>query len=252
MRPRISSIYSGYGYVCTAQQPPAPRRQTAAGLLVPASNTAAGQSTKGVSGVWKLGDIVTSTPKLQSPVPLNNYFTVYKDATYSDFAGSSNYKNYGTGYAGANDGMLHAFNFGIFQESWTGQDRRFEPARLYAADPTQLGTERWAFIPKNVLPYLKYLTENDYCHVFSVDASPVIFDAAINAPTGCTAADYWNCPKQTVYQANSTALDRPRRAGGQCLSAASGSAAPAGGQQRLRDVNGTGRNGVCQHAGGRY
>ena len=198
----------------------------------------------GTTGVWKLGDIVTSTPKLQSPVPLNNYFTVYKDTTYSSFAGSSNYKNYGTAFAGANDGMLHAFNFGIFQEAWSGQNRQFEPARLDAADPAQLGSERWAFIPKNILPYLKYLTQNDYCHVFSVDASPFIFDAAINAPTGvpgCTDADYWKCPKQTVYQAHSTALDQAQtswrtvligslRLGGACRGTATACA----------DVNGDG------------
>jgi type IV pilus assembly protein PilY1 len=202
--------------------------------------------TKGsTTGVWKLGDIVTSTPKLQSPVALNNYFTVYNDSTYSAFVGSNNYKNYGTAYAGANDGMLHAFNFGIFQEAWSGQNRQFEPARLDAADPAQLGSERWAFIPKNILPYLKYLTQNDYCHVFSVDASPVIFDAAINAPAGapadCTDAEYWRCPKQTVNLAHSTGLDLPKtswrtvligslRLGGACRGTATACA----------DVNGDG------------
>jgi type IV pilus assembly protein PilY1 len=163
----------------------------------------------GVTGVWKLGDIVTSTPKLQSPVPFNNYYTVYRDATYSEFTASKNYRSYGTAYAGANDGMLHAFDFGIFQEAWFGQNRRLEPARLFTTDVNKLGRERWAFIPKNILPYLKYLANTGYCHIFSVDASPIIFDAAIHAPTGC-AGPYWDCPKQTVYSSNDKALDLPK------------------------------------------
>ncbi len=158
------------------------------------------------TGVWKLGDIVTSTPKVQSPVALNNYKTVYKDATYSLFTESSNYNNYGTVYTGSNSGMLHAFNFGVFQESWSGQNKRFEPARLVAASDADFGKERWAFIPKNVLPYLKYLTQDNYCHIYSVDASPVIFDAAINSPTGCTG-NYWECERETTYQTSSTSLD---------------------------------------------
>ena len=40
----------------------------------------------------------------------------------------------------------------------------------------------WAFIPKNALPYLKYFSDPDYCHVFTVDLSPFIFDASIGDP----------------------------------------------------------------------
>ncbi len=40
----------------------------------------------------------------------------------------------------------------------------------------------WAFIPKNALPYLRYIMDPEYCHVYTVDLSPFIFDASIGAP----------------------------------------------------------------------
>ena len=83
-------------------------------------------------------------------------------------------------FAGANDGMLHAFNLGLLEDSWTGQGT-YEKARLTGAD---LGKEMWAFIPKNVLPYLKYITNPYYCHIFNVDLTPFIFDASIGGNAG--------------------------------------------------------------------
>ena len=63
-----------------------------------------------------------------------------------------------------------------------GQDKgTYQKARLTGAD---LGKEMWAFIPKNVLPYLKYITDPDYCHVFNVDLTPFIFDASIGGNAG--------------------------------------------------------------------
>jgi type IV pilus assembly protein PilY1 len=40
----------------------------------------------------------------------------------------------------------------------------------------------WAFIPKNALPSLKYLADPAYCHVYTVDLTPFIFDASIGEP----------------------------------------------------------------------
>lgn len=132
--------------------------------------------------VWKLGDILDSTPRISAWVQLNNYDKVYSDTTYSDFVVTTGYKNRGMVFAGANDGMLHAFNFGLLEEKWTGQGT-YEKARLTGAD---LGKEMWAFIPKNVLPYLKYITDPDYCHVFNVDLTPFLFDASISGLAGDT------------------------------------------------------------------
>lgn len=137
--------------------------------------------------VWKLGDILDSTPKISSWVPLNKYDKVYMDNTYANFAATTaittppvNYKGRGMVFAGANDGMLHAFNLGLLEDSWTGQGT-YQKARLTGAD---LGKEMWAFIPKNVLPYLKYITDPYYCHIFNVDLTPFIFDASIGGNAG--------------------------------------------------------------------
>ena len=130
--------------------------------------------------VWKLGDILDSTPKISSWVQLNNYDKFYLDTTYEDFIKTTGYKNRGMAFAGANDGMLHAFNFGLLEENWTGKGT-YEKGRLTGAD---LGKEKWAFIPKNVLPYLKYIGDPDYCHVFNVDLTPFLFDASISGLAG--------------------------------------------------------------------
>ncbi|MDP3143219.1 MAG: hypothetical protein Q8N14_04710, partial [Candidatus Omnitrophota bacterium] len=130
--------------------------------------------------VWKLGDVLNSTPKVSSWIPLNSYHEKYTDTTYGDsstggYINTANYKNRGMVFAGANDGMLHAFKLGKFELKWSGQGnyqkarlRRtclLNPATSCSADATcsaitagdrcpQLGEEMWSFIPKNVLPYL--------------------------------------------------------------------------------------------------
>lgn len=146
----------------------------------------------GTSGVWKLGDIVNSTPRIQSFVPTNTYHlpppSGYSDVTYSDFIKETSYKNRGMAYVGANDGMLHAFFLGNLKQGWTGQDA-YEKALL---DGAGLAKEVWAFIPKNALPYLRYLAEMDYCHLYSVDASTFLVDASINGnPDDNKTAGSW-------------------------------------------------------------
>ncbi len=81
-------------------------------------------------------------------------------------------------FAGANDGMLHAFKLGTLELKWTGQGD-FDKARMTGTD---LGKEIWAFIPKHALPYLKYTADPSYCHVYTLDLTPFIFDASIGAP----------------------------------------------------------------------
>jgi len=148
--------------------------------------------TEGTSNVWKLGDVLNSTPRISSWIRLNKYDQVYNDTTYGDFLNdvgstlpsnsTARYKNRGMVFAGANDGMLHAFKLGKLELNWVGQTSS-EKAQLTGTD---LGKEMWAFIPKNVLPYLKYLTDTSYCHLYSVDLSPYIFDASINGNPGDT------------------------------------------------------------------
>jgi type IV pilus assembly protein PilY1 len=204
----IINYVLGYDNVCTGTTNACTSDAVCGGALDSCLTYRSRTVTKGsTTGVWKLGDIVSSTPKIQSSVAVGNYSKTYFDTTYSSFTNSTNYKKNGTAYVGANDGMLHAINFGVFEEAWSGQGPS-ELARLTAASTADFGKERWAFIPKNMLPYLKYLADPEYadCHLFYVDASPVIVDASINPPTGCSG-DYWQCERKTAFQGSSNNLD---------------------------------------------
>ena len=73
------------------------------------------------NNVWKLGDVVNSTPRIVASVPLNKYDSVYNDTTYTAFIGTTNYKDRGMVFTGGNDGMLHAFRLGKLELSWPGK-----------------------------------------------------------------------------------------------------------------------------------
>ncbi|MBP1748253.1 MAG: pilY1-2 [Deltaproteobacteria bacterium] len=147
--------------------------------------------------VWKLGDIVQSTPRLKSTFPLNSYHLYpsegYSDRTYYqyvndvDSSGNSvgSYKNRGMVFVGANDGMLHAFELGKL--TFTSLPAN-AAARLETTDAA-LGTERWAFIPKGALPYLKYLTSTSYCHTFFVNQPVTILDASVGSGNSTATKD---------------------------------------------------------------
>jgi type IV pilus assembly protein PilY1 len=128
-------------------------------------------------GVWKLGDIITSTPKVQTDKPISGYHLDYGDRTYQNFISTTDYGNRGTVYVGANDGMLHAINLGKVSKLTTGTQK----ARLTDSDgdPANLGKENWAFIPHNALPYLKYFKDPNYTHLYYVDNSTLLVDASI-------------------------------------------------------------------------
>ena len=195
----------GSGDTCISYRP-----RTAALSLTAPNNT---------DNVWKLGDIISSTPKIQSWVPLDGYASSapngYNDGTYAAFTQSQNYKNLGTVYAGANDGMFHAFTLGLL--NMVNNADPFQIAEL-CADPNPtgsglcpvgfstagLGSEMWAYLPKNTLPYLRYFANPDYCHLFYVDGTPYLFDASINAPTTCSANDYSLCTRQTKCTGDAT------------------------------------------------
>ncbi len=154
-------------------------------------------TVSGTTGVWKLGDIVSSTPKIQSSIATNSYHLAapsgYSDSTYYDFIKQDSYKNRGMSYVGGNDGMLHAFKFGKLEQLAPNTDKN--KAQLTdpdAAPSPVLGSEAWAFIPKHSLPYLKYTTQTDYCHLNFVDLPPVIVDASINgAATDTKTINSW-------------------------------------------------------------
>ncbi|WP_224981557.1 pilus assembly protein [Geomonas agri] len=155
--------------------------------------------------VWKLGDIISSTPVLQSAVPLGSYHLAaprgYGDVSYGTFSDSEAYRKRGTVYVGANDGMLHAFRLGKLKvrpdgnESWPVSQKA--ALATVSGEEDRLGEEQWAFVPKNALPYLRYLKEPLYPHLYYVDGAITLVDAAIGDPQRCSRDDYWNCIKDT-------------------------------------------------------
>lgn len=151
-----------------------------------------------VDHTWKLGDIIDSTAQIVGPVPLNDYHRpeVYSDQTYRQFINSNQYKERGFAFGGANDGMLHAFFVGRLNVVNDPTTRPNEVAEL--TDPLNLGKgkEQWAYIPGNALPYLRYLMDPNYCHLFFVNSPPHPFDASISVPSE-TRATYPDVVKFT-------------------------------------------------------
>ena len=150
---------------------------------------------KGI-GVWKLGDIISSTPRVQSTVRIGTYNLTapggYNDQSYLSFVNSSEYQNRGMVYVGANDGMLHAFKLGVLSVKASGNVKA-------TLSGTNLGREQWGFIPKQFLPYLKYSQDPSYQHLYAVDGRTLLADASIGdaSSEGCTADNYWQCDKPT-------------------------------------------------------
>jgi len=142
------------------------------------------------SGVWRLGDIISSTPRVQSTVRLNTYNLPppggYSDKSYETYINSSDYQDRGMVYVGANDGMLHAFKLGILSVKASGNQKA-------SLSGTNLGKEEWAYIPRNYLPYLKYLTDPAYQHLYAIDGRTLILDASIGDDG--SGGNYWDQAK---------------------------------------------------------
>lgn len=101
-----------------------------------------------VNGV--LGDVINGAPVFVSKPPFG-----YGDTGYSSFA-SSRATRTGMLYAGANDGMLHAFN-------------------------ADTGVEAWAYVPTAVMGNMFRLANTDYAtgHTYFVDGAPVVGDIKV-------------------------------------------------------------------------
>ncbi len=125
--------------------------------------------------VWKLGDIIHSGPVLLGP-PVERYDFIYGDRSYFNYYNQYRDRRQVV-YVGANDGMLHAFNAGFVEKL----DDPFTPIRLNPGPGYSLGQELWSYIPRNLLPHLKWLKQRTYaeCHVYYVDLKPYITEAQI-------------------------------------------------------------------------
>ena len=135
---------------------------------------------------WRLGDIINSAPV---PVgsPSEKYNLIYGDKTYEAFARKYAQRRQVI-YAGANDGMLHAFNAGLPGGRDTGPESVTDGRTEYP-----LSMELWAYVPFNLLPHLKWLMRPDYgenLHAAYMDLKPRVFDARIFfGPDGTTPLD---------------------------------------------------------------
>nr|MBI3612915.1 hypothetical protein [Nitrospirota bacterium] len=158
-----------------------------------------------VQKVWKLGDIINSTPIVVG-APKERYDVIYGDATYASYF--QRYKDRRqVAYVGANDGMLHAFNAGFFTSDDAAIDGTGPTVQVrfsttpkvkgsattctklpcdaavaqydFRSDAPALGAELWGYIPQDLLPQLRWMTGTAYDHVYYVDLKPKITDARI-------------------------------------------------------------------------
>jgi type IV pilus assembly protein PilY1 len=158
----------------------------------------------GSQKVWKLGDIISSTPKVFANTPVNTYHVDYGDTTYYNYISSSDYKQKSSiAFVGANDGMLHAFRVGYLKDktdlfgALIAKVKALFKNLFSSADTAhdQLGEEVWGFIPYNAFPYLKYLANPNYCHIYYNDLSVRLVDASIGdasaSPTDTKTTNSW-------------------------------------------------------------
>jgi type IV pilus assembly protein PilY1 len=138
------------------------------------------------SHVMRLGDIVNSTPTAVTS-PAEAFDLLYYDTSYSVFK-AQYIDRRNVIYAGANDGMIHAFNGGFYTET---TDDDGETVVSYSTSGTKhdgtpavehpLGSELWAYAPMNLLPHLQWLKDENYgdSHVNYMDSKPRVFEAKI-------------------------------------------------------------------------
>ena len=127
----------------------------------------------GTTDTWRLGDIIHSTPRLVA-APDSRFDARYNDESYQAFREHYINRRHVL-YVGANDGLIHAFNGGF----WDEDNYSYERTDGHGAVQHPLGSEIWAYAPMNLLPHLQWLREVDYPHVYYMDGEPLVFDANI-------------------------------------------------------------------------
>jgi type IV pilus assembly protein PilY1 len=132
------------------------------------ANGADGEFRERPQTAGKLGDIVHSTPVfVGKPQFIGRDYGDYPTDLYSNFV-TANQNRMQLVYAGANDGMLHAFR-------------------------TDNGAEHFAYVPNIVVQNLPGLTDPNYAHQFYVDLTPSVNDIYMTPVSGTNAgAASWN------------------------------------------------------------
>ena len=133
----------------------------------------------------RLGDIINSTPVAIGP-PIANFDQASLDYSYAPFREKYQQRRQVV-YIGANDGMLHAFNSGFYN----ADKKKFE-LKPSGSTITQhpLGSEMWAYVPRNLLPQLQWTARQDYTHVYFMDQPIRVFDVKI-FPNDATHPNGW-------------------------------------------------------------
>jgi hypothetical protein len=137
----------------------------------------------GLTEVWRLGDIIQSTPEVVGP-PAQRYDITNGDPTYAAFVDRYAHRRHMI-YVGANDGMLHAFNGGFWNDgdfSYEVDDAFTSSTGTASVTAHPLGSELWAYVPKAALPHLQWLTSPTYAHTYYVDGEPTSYDVNIFDP----------------------------------------------------------------------
>jgi type IV pilus assembly protein PilY1 len=139
---------------------------------------------------WRFGDVVHSTPTVVA-APAEDYDLIYRDTTYGTYYAKYRHRRHVV-YVGGNDGMIHAFNGGFFDASLNKFWKTYDSVSGFSDSGTspEVGAELWAYVPKNLLPHLYWLTDPSYSHVYYVDLKPKVFDARI-FPADSTHTNGW-------------------------------------------------------------
>jgi len=149
-----------------------------------------------LTNTWKLGDIIFSSPRVWPDRGANGYVERYGDSTYRAFVENIIVPQTPLVIAGANDGLVHAFRIGKFSQinppTTPKTVGRLDAAATAPSGLTNLGNEVWAYMPKNVIPYIRWYCDRESCHIPLVDATVQIVDASIGgAATGTKDATTW-------------------------------------------------------------
>ncbi|MEN9726232.1 MAG: hypothetical protein RL434_598 [Pseudomonadota bacterium] len=123
--------------------------------------------------VMRLADIIHSAP-VAVAAPSEGFDFALGDSSYAKFR--ERYRNRRQViYAGSNGGMIHAFNAGFHDA--TAKAFTLSGKNSEVAHP--LGSELWAYVPRNLLPHLQWAARKDYSHVYYVDGAATAYDVKI-------------------------------------------------------------------------
>ncbi|HVG07918.1 MAG TPA: PilC/PilY family type IV pilus protein [Thermoanaerobaculia bacterium] len=148
---------------------------------------------------YVLGDVFHSNPLVVGNPPNVQYYALDLKG-YQDFAEKHRLRRKIL-LVGANDGMLHAFDAGMYNRDKTKFKDKFDKGT---------GKEIFAYIPRSVLPTVKLINSpGSTNHQWSVDGTVTVADAFIDPKNG----DAFGKPKDAQREWRTVALGGLREGG---------------------------------------